>query len=137
MILFFADQEGLVGCWNAGIGNTFEIKKILKINKNFGVIGALTLGYPGDKSNFEIKAAKRKIDSVLSRNIFKRPKKSIYPLKGKKEPNFWQAMNNSNIYAEHNPRKWSFSQIGNFRSFSVFAKSPFPSTYFSKDLNLN
>ena len=31
MILFFLDQEGLVGCWNAGIGNTNKIKKILLV----------------------------------------------------------------------------------------------------------
>ncbi len=135
MILFFADQEGLVGCWNAGIGNTNKIKELLNIDNGFGVIGALTIGYPGAKSKFEIKASKRKVNNVLSRNIFNRPQMSIYPLRNKKEPIFWKAMNNSNIYAEHNPRKWTFAQISDFRSYSVFAKSPFPNTYFSKRYN--
>ena len=136
MILFFLDQEGLVGCWNAGIGNTSKIKKILNINESFGVIGALTIGYPGLKSKFEIKASKRKLDTILSRNKFIRPDSAIYPLRTKYEPYFWKAMNNKNIYSIHNPRKWEFSQISNFRSFSVFAKSPFPETYFSKRFRL-
>tara|TARA_Y100000589_G_scaffold313221_1_gene334328 strand:- start:5733 stop:7049 length:1317 start_codon:yes stop_codon:yes gene_type:complete len=136
MILYYADEDGLVGCWNAGIGNTSKIKKLLKIDKSFGVLGALTIGYPGNKSNFEIKASKRKVDDVLSRNIFKRERSSIYPLRHNEEPCFWKAMNNNNNYSIHNPHKWTFNQISNFRSFSVFAKSPFPTTYFSKRYKL-
>lgn len=136
MILLFLDQEGLVGCWNAGVGNTIKLKQLLSINKSFGIIGALTIGYPGSKSKFEIKASKRKVNTILSRNKFKRPNNAIYPLKTNLEPIYWRSMNNNNIYSIHNPRRWSFSQIGNFRSFSVFAKSPFPETYFSKRFRL-
>ena len=41
-------------------------------------------------------------------------------------------MNSKNLYSIHDPRLWKVEQIGDFRSFSVFAKSPFPKTYISK-----
>ena len=46
MIYHYADLNGLVGCWNAGVGNTDKIRKILNINTKFEIIGALTLGLP-------------------------------------------------------------------------------------------
>tara|TARA_Y100000589_G_C27196289_1_gene646962 strand:+ start:2243 stop:3565 length:1323 start_codon:yes stop_codon:yes gene_type:complete len=132
MIIYYADLKDIVGCWNAGVGNTDEIRKILSIDSKFEIIGALTLGLPGDQTQYEIKPSKRNIEDILSRNKFERPLHSQYPLKDFKKIIFWKGMNSKNIYSIHNPKLWSIEQICNFRSFSVFAKSPFPKTYISK-----
>jgi len=132
MIVFYADLKGLVSCWNAGVGKTEKIREILNIDPKFGILGALTIGLPGDKSHYELKPSKRNIEDILSRNKFERPLSSIYPLKKFKEIIFWKAMNSKNIYSIHNPKLWNIEQISNLRSFSVFAKSPFPKTYISK-----
>ena len=132
MILYFADKVGISGCWNAGIGDTNLISKLLKINRNFLCIGAITLGYSGKLRGFEIKPPRRPINSIVSKNIFRRPEESIYPLLGNGNINYWEGENHKNKYSVHDPRKWSHKQISDLRSYAVFAKSPFSSTYISR-----
>ena len=132
MILYFADQVGISGCWNAGIGDPKLISELLNINRNFLCIGAITLGYPGKLRDFEIKPPRRPINSIVSKNIFKRPENSIYPLSGKDNINYWEGQNHKNKYSIHDPRKWTYKQISDLRSYSVFAKSPFGNTYISR-----
>ena len=132
MILKYANDEGISGCWNAGLGDTNKIKSLLKIHRNFECIGAITLGYPGELSKLEVKPPRRQVNDILSRNTFQRPGASIYPLKGGGKIIYGKALNHQNKYSIHEPQLWSYAQIGNLREYSVFAKSPFETTYISR-----
>lgn len=132
MILKYAENKGFSACWNAGLGNTNKIKRLLNIKRQFEPIAVISIGYPGKNENFELKPPRRKGEVIISRNYFKRKNDSIYPLKGSRKVFYHKALNHKNKYSVHNPREWTYAQIGNFRSFSVFAKSPFENTYISR-----
>lgn len=89
---------GIGSVWMCAYGDKKNIRKILKIPRNFLLVATVCFGYPAEKP----KCPTRRHD-VISYNIFK--KQTIFP-------------------TSFNPREWDIEQIKNFRSFKIRAKSP-------------
>lgn len=123
--------RGFQCIWNAGIGDTDALREMLALPQTFDVIGALAIGRAKDNAP-KMKAPRRPVDEVFSWERFQRSEASIYPVKEAEAYPFWEIRNDSNPFAEWNPRVWSWDQIADFRGYSVWAKSPLAGVYVSR-----
>jgi SAM-dependent methyltransferase len=80
----------------------------------------------------EMKAPRRPFVEVHSWQRFERPAICQYPVKPAKAYPFDRIRNDDNPFAEWNPARWSWDQIGDFRGYAVWAKSPLPGVYVSR-----
>lgn len=131
-MLLSANLRGIGSVWNAGVGNTSKISMLLKIPKSFEILGIVCLGY-SDKSIHNSKPPRRDLNIIRSYDGFFRDPSHIFPLHNKSYE-YHKIKNHRNNVSIHNPEKWTQDQIMNWRSFSVFAKSPTPGIYVSRRL---
>lgn len=123
--------RGFQCIWNAGIGDTDALRDMLAMPPTFDVIGALAIGRAKGTAP-KMKAPRRPVDEVFSWERFERPEASRYPVKEAGAYPFWEIRNDSNPFAEWNPRAWSWDQVADFRGYSVWAKSPLAGVYVSR-----
>ncbi|TFH72261.1 methyltransferase domain-containing protein [Gammaproteobacteria bacterium LSUCC0112] len=128
-----AHLRGVGSVWNAGIGNSDDVRDLLEIPATFEVIGVICLGWP-DESLENTKAPRRGVDVVRSYGVFQRPSDHVYPLKSSKKYPYWRIKNNDNPYAVHDPQSWTLGQIREWRAHAVYAKSPTPGIFVSRRL---
>ena len=124
---------GVGSVWNAGIGNTDAVCKLLNIPLTFEVIGIVCLGWP-DNSLENSKPPRRGLDVVRSYEVFKRPSDHTYPLRIASRYPYCQIKNHSNPFAVHDPHSWTLGQIREWRAHAVYAKSPTPGVFVSRRL---
>jgi nitroreductase/SAM-dependent methyltransferase len=128
-----AHLRGVGTVWNAGIGNTEAVRRMLVIPAAFEIIGVICLGWP-DHGLENSKPPRRGLEIVRSHGVFNRPKEHIYPLRDAADYPYWRIKNNDNPFAVHDPHAWSLGQIREWRSHAVFAKSPTPGIFVSRRL---
>jgi len=126
-----AHLRGLQCIWNAGIGDHGRLRELLGLPQIFEVIGALAIGRAKPTAP-AMKAPRRPFVEVFSWQRFARPGTAIYPVKPAPAYPFFRIRNDDNPFAEWNPARWSWDQIGDFRGYGVWAKSPLPGTYVSR-----
>lgn len=122
-MLLSTHLRGYSGIWNAGVGDHAALRKMLDIPEIFEILGALAIGR-ATKSAPNIKAPRRPDDTIHSFERFERPAKTIYPVKPADSYPCDRIANDDNPFAEWDPTKWSWAQLGDLRGFSVWAKSP-------------
>lgn len=130
-MMLSAHLRGFSAIWNAGIGDTAALAEMMGVPPTFQIIGALAIGRPRPAAP-AMKAPRRPFDEVHSWNRFVRPGVSLYPVKPADEYPFFRIRNDDNPFAVWDPRGWSWDQIGDFRGYSVWAKSPLAGVYVSR-----
>jgi len=123
--------RGFQCIWNAGIGDHGALRELLALPPIFEVVGALAIGRakptaPG------MKAPRRPFAEVHSWERFVRPATAVYPAKPAPAYPFFRIRNHDNPFAQWDPARWSWDQIGDFRGYAVWAKSPLAGTYVSR-----
>jgi SAM-dependent methyltransferase len=79
-----------------------------------------------------MKAPRRPLAEVMSWERFERPAHAVYPAKPAEAYPFFAIRNDDNPFAEWDPARWSWEQVGDFRGYSVWAKSPLAGVYVSR-----
>lgn len=130
-MLLSAHLRGLSGIWNAGIGDHGALRAVLGLPPIFEVIGALAIGRPSGEAA-SVKAPRRPPAQVFSWERFSRPLETVYPAKSAPSYPFFEIRNDANPFAEWDPRRWSWAQLGDFRGYAVWAKSPLAGVYVSR-----
>lgn len=130
-MLLSARARGLDAAWNAGLGSTDKIAKLIDLPPVFEIMGALCFGWPGSKIDFK-KPPRRPLSSIRSLEKFERPADEIYPLKQSSRYNYEDLKDGRHRYSVFSPVKWGWGKIKNFRSYAVYAKSPLAGTYISR-----
>ncbi len=130
-MMLSAHLRGFRCIWNAGIGDHAALRDLLALPANFEVQGALAIGRPSAEAP-TMKAPRRPDDEVFSWQRFDRPAETIYPVKPAPDYPFFEIRNDANPFAEWDPRAWSWAQLGDFRGYAVWAKSPLAGVYVSR-----
>ncbi|PVE22179.1 hypothetical protein DC522_22505 [Microvirga sp. KLBC 81] len=130
-MMISAHLRGYASIWNAGIGDTKAIAKMLGIPPTFEIQGALCIGSPKPTAP-AVKAPRRPRGEVWSWNKFQRPHHAIYPARPAQEYPFFRITNSKNPFAEWRPRVWGWDRVADFRGYSVWAKSPIAGVYRSR-----
>lgn len=130
-MMLSAHLRGFDCIWNAGIGNNDHVREMLELPPTFDVIGALAIGRAKPEAP-AMKAPRRAVDDIFSWERFARPANSVYPVKPAQAYPFFDIRNDSNPFAQWDPRQWTWGQIGDFRGLSVWAKSPLAGVYVSR-----
>jgi SAM-dependent methyltransferase len=117
--------------WNAGIGDADAVREMLGLPANFDVQGALAIGRAKPEAP-AIKAPRRPVSDIFSWESFERPTFSIYPVKPAETYPYFDIRNHDNPFAQWDPKAWTWSQIADFRGYSVWAKSPLAGVYVSR-----
>jgi nitroreductase/SAM-dependent methyltransferase len=130
-MILSAHLRGFQCVWNAGIGYHGEVRELLGLPPIFEVQAALAIGR-AKPSAPKMKAPRRPFSEVHSWQRFDRPAICQYPVKPAKAYPFHRIQNDDNPFAEWNPARWSWDQIGDFRGYSVWAKSPLAGVYVSR-----
>lgn len=117
--------------WNAGIGDKGQLCEMLGLPPIFELQGALALGRAKPTAP-TMKAPRRPLNEILSWERFERPECCCFPVKPAKSYPFFRIRNDDNPFAEWNPARWSWEQLGDFRGYSVWAKSPLKGVYVSR-----
>jgi nitroreductase/SAM-dependent methyltransferase len=124
-MMLSAHLRGFSAIWNAGIGDKVALAEMMGVPPTFEIQGALPSAPP-------MKAPRRPFTEVHSWNRFDRPAVTRYPVKLADEYPFFRIRNDDNPFALWDPRQWSWGQIGDFRGYSVWAKSPLAGVYVSR-----
>jgi len=130
-MILSAHLRGFQCIWNAGIGYHDEVRELLGLPQIFEVQAALAIGRAKPDAP-KMKAPRRPFSEVHSWQKFSRPAICQYPVKPAKAYPFHRIRNDDNPFAEWNPARWSWDQIGDFRGYSVWAKSPLAGVYVSR-----
>lgn len=130
-MMISAHLRGLSTIWNAGIGDHQPLREMMGIPPVFELIGALAIGRPVAGAPL-MKAPRRDPDSILSFGRFARPAQTIYPARPDDTYPYASISKARNPYAEWNPDAWRWDQLGDFRGYSVWAKSPTAGVYQSR-----
>lgn len=130
-MMLSAHLRGFSCIWNAGIGDHVPLREMLGLPLTFELQGALAIGR-AKPSAPPMKAPRRPFAEVHSVNRFERPPVTCYPARPADAYPFFAIKNDDNPFAEWNPRAWSWGQIGDFRGYSVWAKSPVAGVYVSR-----
>lgn len=130
-MMLSAHLRGFHCIWNAGIGDAGRLRDMLGLPQTFDVIGALAIGHAKETAP-KMKAPRRPVSDVFSWERFDRPEASLYPVKPAEAYPFWEIRNDSNPFAQWDPTQWTWDQIGDFRGYSVWAKSPLAGVYVSR-----
>lgn len=130
-MMLSAHLRGFQCIWNAGIGDQAALREMIGLPQTFDVIGALAIGRAKSTAP-KMKAPRRPVSEIFSWERFERPAASLYPVKQADTYPFWEIRNDSNPFAQWNPTEWSWDQIGDFRGYSVWAKSPLAGVYVSR-----
>ncbi|MBT6140118.1 MAG: methyltransferase domain-containing protein [Rhodospirillaceae bacterium] len=130
-MLLSANLRGFAGIWNAGIGPHAPLVEMLGVPPTFELQGALAIGRAKPDAP-TMKAPRRPFSEVHSWNGFERTKVSHYPVRPAEAYPYFRIKNDDNPFAEWNPRAWSWGQVGDFRGYSVWAKSPIAGVYVSR-----
>ncbi|MCF8484956.1 MAG: nitroreductase family protein [Rhodobacteraceae bacterium] len=130
-MMISAHLRGFQSIWNAGIGDQVRLRKMLALPQTFDVIGALAIGRSRADAP-AMKAPRRPEGEVYSFGQFARADRAVYPVKPAAAYPYFQIRNDNNPFAQWNPAQWSLDQIGDFRGYSVWAKSPLPGVYVSR-----
>jgi nitroreductase/SAM-dependent methyltransferase len=130
-MMLSAHLRGFQCIWNAGIGDHGALRELLTLPPIFEVIGALAIGRAKPTAP-RMKAPRRPAGEVFSWQRFARPQHATYPVKPADAYPFFRIRNDANPFAEWNPGNWSWNQIGDFRGYAVWAKSPLAGTYVSR-----
>lgn len=130
-MMLSAHLRGFQCIWNAGIGDHGALRDMLGLPAIFELQGALAIGR-AKPSAPPMKAPRRPFDEVHSWEAFDRPARTVYPVKPADEYPFFRIRNDDNPFAEWDPRRWSWEQLGDFRGYSVWAKSPLAGVYVSR-----
>lgn len=130
-MMLSAHLRGFQCIWNAGIGDQTALREMIGLPQTFDVIGALAIGRAKGTAP-KMKAPRRPVAEVFSWERFERPQASLYPAKSAPTYPFWEIRNDSNPFAQWDPRAWSWDQIADFRGYSVWAKSPLAGVYVSR-----
>lgn len=130
-MILSAHLRGFQCIWNAGIGDHDSLREMLELPEIFELQGALAIGRAKPTAP-PMKAPRRPFAEVHSRERFARPATTIYPVKPAARYPFFRIRNDDNPFAEWNPRRWNWDQIGDFRGYSVWAKSPLAGVYVSR-----
>lgn len=130
-MILSAHLRGLASVWNAGIGDHAPLRAMMQIPPTFDLVGALAIGWPREDAP-KVKAPRRPVDSVMSFGTFQRPKATIYPAKPAEAYPYHLISKADNPFAEWDPTRWSWAQLGDFRGFSVWAKTPLAGVYHSR-----
>ncbi|HSF95873.1 MAG TPA: nitroreductase family protein [Thermohalobaculum sp.] len=130
-MMISAHLRGYQCIWNAGIGDHGALRELLELPQIFEVIGALAIGRAKPTAP-AMKAPRRPFAEVHSWQRFARPGTAVYPVKPAASYPFFRIRNDDNPFAEWNPARWSWDQIGDFRGYAVWAKSPLAGVYVSR-----
>ncbi|MDH3667744.1 MAG: nitroreductase family protein [Paracoccaceae bacterium] len=130
-MMLSAHLRGFQCIWNAGIGNHGSLRRMLDLPEIFELQGALAIGR-AKPSAPPMKAPRRPFAEVHSWERFKRPSRSVYPVKPARRYPFFRIRNDDNPFAQWNPGSWSCEALGDFRGLSVWAKSPLAGVYVSR-----
>ena len=122
-MLLSAHLRGYAGIWNAGIGDHAPLHEMLELPKVFELLGALAIGRMVENAT-STKAPRRPPSTIMSFETFKRPAQTIYPVKPAQSYPIDRIKNHDNPFAQWDPSRWSWAQIGDLRGVSVWAKSP-------------
>jgi len=130
-MMLSAHLRGFATIWNAGIGDPRSVARMLSIPPLFEIQGALCVGRPAATAP-AVKAPRRSVKEIWSHNVFKRPAHATYLAKPAPHYPFFRIHNTDNPFAEWRPDKWGWDRIGDFRGYSVWAKSPLAGVYRSR-----
>jgi nitroreductase/SAM-dependent methyltransferase len=130
-MMLSAHLRGYQCIWNAGIGEHAPLREMLKLPPIFELQGILAIGRAKPSAPV-MKAPRRPFDEIHSWQTFDRPGVCCYPVKSAESYPFFRIRNHDNPFAEWNPARWSWDQIGDFRGYSVWAKSPLAGVYISR-----
>jgi nitroreductase len=130
-MMLSAHLRGFQCIWNAGIGDKEQLCEMLGLPPIFELQGTLAIGRAKPTAP-TMKAPRRPFDEVHSWERFERPECSRYPVKPAPSYPFFRIRNHDNPFAEWNPARWSWDQLGDFRGYSVWAKSPLKGVYVSR-----
>lgn len=130
-MMLSAHLRGFQCVWNAGIGDPAALRALLALPPNFDVIAALAIGRAAPDAP-RIKPPRRPLADVLSWGRFARPARASYPVRPAAAYPFFRIRNDDNPFAEWDPARWSWDQIGDFRGYAVWAKSPLAGVYVSR-----
>lgn len=130
-MMLSAHLRGFSVIWNAGIGDKAALAAMMGVPATFEIIGALAIGRPRPSAP-AMKAPRRPFAEVHSWNRFERPAVTRYPVKPAAEYPFFAIRNDDNPFAVWDPAGWSWGQVGDFRGYSVWAKSPLAGVYVSR-----
>lgn len=130
-MMLSAHLRGYASIWNAGIGDTKAVARMLGIPPIFEIQGALCLGHARADAP-AIKAPRRARAAVSSWGRFERPAASMYPAKAATTYPYSAISNRRNPYAVWNPAIWGWERLGDFRGLAVWNKSPLAGVYASR-----
>jgi nitroreductase/SAM-dependent methyltransferase len=130
-MMLSAHLRGFQCIWNAGIGVHGPLREMLGLPETFEPQGALAIGR-ARASAPPMKAPRRPFDEVHSWERFERPAHAVYPAKPAAAYPFFAIRNDDNPFAEWDPARWSWEQLGDFRGYAVWAKSPLAGVYLSR-----
>ncbi|GGB20883.1 nitroreductase family protein [Allosediminivita pacifica] len=129
-MILSAHLRGISSIYNAGIGPSDEVRELLDLPAGYTVQGAIALGYtaPGTRLT---KPPRRPLDDVLSFERFERPEAADWPQAPSDAYPYGDAESQLTPYAEWDPTRWTWDQIGDLRGYAVWAKSPIAGVYVS------
>ena len=130
-MMLSAHLRGFQCIWNAGIGAHAPLREMLELPPIFELQGILAIGRAKPTAP-TMKAPRRDFAEVHSWQTFKRPETCVYPVKPSDSYPFTQMHNHDNPFAQWDPARWSWDQIGDFRGLAVWAKSPLAGVYVSR-----
>ncbi len=130
-MMLSAHLRGFDCIWNAGIGDKTALAEMFDLPPIFELQGALAIGRARPSAP-AMKAPRRPFEEVHSWNRFDRPSRTVYPVKPADAYPFFDIRNDDNPFAEWNPRRWTWAALGDFRGYSVWAKSPLAGVYVSR-----
>lgn len=130
-MMLSAHLRGFSCIWNAGIGDKDALAEMLDVPAIFEIQGALAIGRARPTAP-DMKAPRRPFEQVYSWNGFSRPEPSIYPVADAPAYPYFDIRNDHNPFAIWDPTRWSWAQVGDFRGYSVWAKSPLAGVYISR-----
>lgn len=130
-MMLSAHLRGFQCIWNAGIGDHGALGEMLDLPPIFELQGALAIGRATPDAP-AMKAPRRPFDDIHSWERFSRPAAARYPVLAAEAYPFHRISNTHNPFAEWNPANWSWDQIGDFRGYAVWAKSPLAGVYVSR-----
>lgn len=129
-MILSAHLRGIASIYNAGIGPSDQVRELLALPAGYTVQGAIALGYaaPGTRLT---KPPRRPLDDVLSFERFARPQAADWPHEPADEYPYGDAESQLTPYAEWDPTRWTWDQVGDLRGYAVWAKSPIAGVYVS------
>jgi len=130
-MMLSAHLRGFQCIWNAGIGDHGALHEMLDLPPIFEIQSALAIGRAKPDAP-PMKAPRRPFDEVHSWETFQRPAAAHYPVRPAASYPFHRITNMDNPFAEWEPSKWTWDQIGDFRGYAVWAKSPLAGVYVSR-----